>query len=374
VPRDAHCRPDSYGPALDALREAGVRQITPIHLVDNGFGGAAIFDDHMNVNQLYLRGARLEPDPAGCQDERVDFEFTDGPGSFVTAIPTAGRFYLPRYPQSPNGRKGHCNVRGLSKDGEELIRNLMQRAMLIDLESMSDRATARTIELARTKCAVLARGRVCYPLLTSHTRPRDLKRRLRDGEDVGFLRPGEVNEATTELDTSRATFAAIRELGGVVGVITNQGRLYREANGASELADECPTSSESVARGLAYAVEQMGGRGGVGFGTDFNGFAAQPGPRFGEHACGNRGTPDARAELSYPFEDYFGSVTQCTRAGERDFDFNRDGLAHYGLLPDLIADMKRVGGSERAIDALFGSARAYVEMWGRAEAVARAGS
>ena len=366
---DAHCNPDSYAPALDWLYGAGVRQIIPIHLADNGFGGAAIFDDHMNVNQMYLRGTGLEPDPDGCADERVDFEFSNGSATLFTAKVTAGVWYLPRYSHSPSGKKGHCNARGLTRDGEELVRNLMRRGVLIDVEHMSDRSTQRTIELARANCADLPRGRTCYPLLTSHTGPRELKRRLADGEEVGFVRPGEVMDATAELQKPRATLAAIRELGGVVGIITNQGRLYRE-DGA--LADECPTSSESVARALAYAVEQMGGRGGVGFGTDFNGFAGQPGPRFGEHACGDRGTPDSRAELAYPFADYFGASTPCTRAGERDFDLNRDGLAHYGLLPDLIADMKLVGGSEGAIDTLFSSAREYVEMWQRAESVADA--
>jgi microsomal dipeptidase-like Zn-dependent dipeptidase len=185
------------------------------------------------------------------------------------------------------------------------------------------------------------------------------------------VRPGEVIDATSELQTPRATLAAIRDLGGVVGVTTNPGRLFRGEGGA--FADECPTSSESVASALGYAVAQMGGQGGVGLGTDFNGFAAQTAPRFGAHACGDRGTPDRRAELSYPYEDYFGEPTPCTRAGERDFDFNRDGLAHYGLLPDLIADMKLVGASAQVIDVVFSSARAYVEMWQRAESVARAG-
>jgi microsomal dipeptidase-like Zn-dependent dipeptidase len=367
---DVRCTAESYTPELDRLYEAGVRQIIPIHLIDNGFGGAAIYDDHMNVNQLYLRGARLEPDPAGCPDERVDFEFSNGSATLVTAKLAAGVWYLPRYARAPGGKKGHCNVRGLTRDGEELVRNLMRRGVLIDVEHMSERSTQRTIELARAHCAQLPRGRTCYPLLTSHSWPRDLKRQLRDGEDVGFVRPGEVIEATTELQKPRAVLAAIRELGGVVGVITNQGRLYREDG---EIADECPTSSESVATALAYVAQQIGGEGGVGFGTDFNGFAGQPGPRFGERACGDRGAPDARARLAYPFTDYYGEATSCTRAGERDFDFNRDGLAHYGLLPDLIADMKLVGAAPQATEALFSSARAYIEMWKRAEDVSRAG-
>jgi microsomal dipeptidase-like Zn-dependent dipeptidase len=369
---DARCNPDSYVPSLDWMYGAGVRQIIPIYLIDNGFGGAAIYDEHMNVNQMYLRGTLLQPDPAGCRDERVDYEFTGASKSLLVAKIVAGRFYHPYYPRSPNGQKGHCNVLGLTRAGEVLVRDLMRRGMLIDIEHMSDRSIQRTLELAQSNCAPLKRGRTCYPVLTSHTWPRDLKKRLRDGEDVGFVRPGEVIDATTELQKSRETLEAIRDLGGVVGVITNQGRLYRDEDGVSVLADECPTSSESVARALTYAVEQMGGRGGVGFGTDFNGFAGQPGPRFGKHACGNRGTPDRRAELAYPFADYSGKPTPCTRAGERDFDFNRDGLAHYGLLPDLIADMRLVGGTDQAIDALFGSARAYVEMWKRAEAVAEA--
>jgi microsomal dipeptidase-like Zn-dependent dipeptidase len=367
---DVRCQAEVYAAELDRLYAAGVRQIIPIHLIDNGFGGAAIYDDHMNVNQLVLRGERLEPDPAGCQDERVDFEFSSGLEMLVTARLATGVWYLPHYEHGLNGRKGHCNVRGLTRDGEELVRDLMRRGVLIDVEHMSERSTQRTIELARANCADLANGRTCYPLLASHTWPRDLKRRLHDDEDAGFVQPGEVIESTTELQKPRAVLEAIRELGGVVGVITNQGRLYREDG---ELADQCPTSSESVATALTYAVEQMGGRGGVGFGTDFNGFAGQPGPRFGAHACGDRATPDARAQLSYPFNDYYGGATSCTRAGQRDFDFNRDGLAHYGLLPDLIADMKIVGASPQTIDALYSSARAYIEMWKRAEDVARVG-
>jgi hypothetical protein len=91
-------------------------QITPIHLVDNGFGGAAIFDDHMNVNQLDLRDTLLEPDPAGCKDERVDFEFTGGSASLAAAMVTAG-VLLPHYPRRTNGR-GALLPRGLSSSAK----------------------------------------------------------------------------------------------------------------------------------------------------------------------------------------------------------------------------------------------------------------
>src|SRR5262249_55150419 len=56
---------------------------------------------------------------------------------------------------------------------------------------------------------------------------------------------------------------------------------------------------------------------------------------------------------------------QCT--GERRFDFNEMGLAHYGLLPDLIADLQNVDVPREDIEMLFHSAEDYVRMWRRAE-------
>jgi hypothetical protein len=57
----------------------------------------------------------------------------------------------------------------------------------------------------------------------------------------------------------------------------------------------------------------------------------------------------------------------------RDFDFNIDGLAHYGLLPDFLQDVSNQlkegkGGAVKDLSALFRSAEAYVESWERAEA------
>jgi hypothetical protein len=53
----------------------------------------------------------------------------------------------------------------------------------------------------------------------------------------------------------------------------------------------------------------------------------------------------------------------------RDFDYNLDGLAHYGLLPDMLQDLRNVGLSAGAMSALFGSAEQYVGVWERSVAV-----
>jgi hypothetical protein len=53
----------------------------------------------------------------------------------------------------------------------------------------------------------------------------------------------------------------------------------------------------------------------------------------------------------------------------RDYDYNLDGLAHYGLLPDLLQDLRNVGLSTSALGALFRSAEQYVGVWERSVAV-----
>jgi hypothetical protein len=52
----------------------------------------------------------------------------------------------------------------------------------------------------------------------------------------------------------------------------------------------------------------------------------------------------------------------------REFDYNIDGLAHYGLLPDMLQDLRNVGLPQEALDSLFRSAGHYVDVWERSAA------
>jgi hypothetical protein len=62
-------------------------------------------------------------------------------------------------------------------------------------------------------------------------------------------------------------------------------------------------------------------------------------------------------------------MRRSTAGPVRDFDFNIDGLAHYGLLPDMIQDLKNVGLGDAALERLFQSADRYVDVWGRSVAI-----
>jgi hypothetical protein len=56
------------------------------------------------------------------------------------------------------------------------------------------------------------------------------------------------------------------------------------------------------------------------------------------------------------------------RSGTRTFDLNTDGVAHYGLFADVVADIQRTPSTRPALGPLFHSAEAYLRMWQRAAA------
>jgi hypothetical protein len=95
---------------------------------------------------------------------------------------------------------------------------------------------------------------------------------------------------------------------------------------------------------------------GFGYGADQNGFATQLGPRQGSN-------------VKYPFKSFDGGVTfQRQRSGSRVFDFNRDGVAHYGMFADWYQDLRNVGGPAITRDMTRG-AEAYLQTWERAEGI-----
>ena len=94
---------------------------------------------------------------------------------------------------------------------------------------------------------------------------------------------------------------------------------------------------------------------GFGYGSDTNGLAVQASP--------------PEKPLSYPFTALT-SKTKFDRqkTGVRTFDYNKEGVAHYGLYADWLADLRRTGGPQMAREMNRG-AEAYLQMWERAEGI-----
>ncbi|MET7515344.1 discoidin domain-containing protein [Streptomyces sp. NPDC005480] len=92
---------------------------------------------------------------------------------------------------------------------------------------------------------------------------------------------------------------------------------------------------------------------GLGYGTDMNGVGGWPGPV----------GPDAPNAVKYPFRSADGgSVIDRQHTGERTWDFNTDGAAHNGMVPDWIEQMRLSGGKDTVQD-LLGGAESYLGTW-----------
>jgi hypothetical protein len=96
---------------------------------------------------------------------------------------------------------------------------------------------------------------------------------------------------------------------------------------------------------------------GWGYGADLGGLSHQPSPN------------EDGTSIDYPFDSYDGSVRfDRQKTGEREFDYIKEGVAHYGLYADWFADLRRQGGEQMVRD-MWDGAEAYLAMWERASGV-----
>jgi hypothetical protein len=302
------CTPAQVDRRLDQFQRLGVRTMFVAHWINNAFAGAALEaaakGAFINIFNRLQTGAWFTTAacPEAGEGEEVE-TLTQGElqvlAGFFPGTQAIADEGMPAYPA---GRQ--CNARGLTALGRHLIRAMMARHMLIEVDHLSERARESVLRMAEA-----AR----YPLISSHTdtggtwTTRDLRRLYAVG---GF--------ATARPDTAGPLASRILQL--------------------SRLAP-----------------------GGVGLGTDTGGFAALPGPR----------TDAAQNPLPYPFHSFDGHVRFTReRSGERVFDLNTDGVAHYGLFADLLADMQRTRHGTAALRVLFRSAEAYLDTWQRSREAA----
>jgi hypothetical protein len=56
-------------------------------------------------------------------------------------------------------------------------------------------------------------------------------------------------------------------------------------------------------------------------------------------------------------------LERSTAGERRDFDINIDGVAHYGMLPDFLQDIRNCGLTAEDLAPLFRSAYDYIQVW-----------
>lgn len=307
------CTRGSIDARVAELRELGVRSVFLAHWFDNALTGPALMGTHavfLNIfNRLqtnnYLEVTKC---PASGVSRGVTMQDLPLDLSAILGIENAIVATLDQAqqfgPEPPTYPDGpRCNARGLTDLGAYAVRRLMDAGIVVETDHLSPSARAAVLDIAE------ARDK---PVIAGHW----------------------SGGATSPVETQR-----ILDLGGLA---------MPNAASARTLIDE-----------ILDLAERMQDREvvGVGVGIDIGGLNSMPGPR----------TDSDEQALSYPFTSFRGDVSfRRQRTGERVFDLNDDGVAHYGLFADLFADMEQLEGGERALGVMFRSAEAYLRMWQRA--------
>ncbi len=308
------CTKSAIDAGLDELQALGVSGLYPVHKFDNAFGGArfdaGVTGAALNVANLLSTGhwwtATSCTGPSDNEQPLVSDDFA--------GLLKLGSLNLPAgavLPVYPSGKI--CNTRGLTSLGTYLIKQMINRGMIIHIDHMGVKTAQAVLDLADA---------AAYPGVTSvHTW------------------------------ADRALVDRILARGGFVASY---------AYAAHDAGNHEPDFLAEWRANLA--LPNGGSITGYGFGSDVNGLAPQAPPRLNA----------AASPLTYPFTAPNGTTVHKQVFGSRTFDLNTDGVAQYGLYADWTTDLIRQAGSDGPAlkKQLMNGAEAYTRMWEKAIAAA----
>lgn len=312
---------------IQRLWDLGVRHVYPYHDINSSLGGTGIFSGDV-INFLNFLDTGQFWETTECRSYPEDEPSVREPGvEMTTALPGAGNDPLTEALLDASGgilpvyQQGiRCNARTVTELGDYAMRALMARGMVIDIDHAAYHSKDIMLDIAEEL-------EPAYPMASSH----DAHGGLTSDQAVRMLADGGI------IYPYKGTGVKHREF-------LEKLKFWRQQAGV-----------ESTVLGLGY-------------GADGNGFGGHPGPRGGD-----------AEPVRYPFTLFQGSewgpqfdgidpvtVDLLTVPESGKFwHIDEVGMAHYGLVADFVEEVRLEGGRE-ALDALFNSAEAYVQMWERA--------
>lgn len=290
---------------IQDIHALGARYAFPVHMVDNAFGGAAVYEALGNVSNFERTGHwwNIECSPLGSDitEKVVEGDLWEVLQWLLPVLGTPG-------PDVPDCVTGHQNHLGLTRLGRVALEEMMDLGMMIDIDHMSTRTVGSVFEVADDWS---------HPLNSGHTNRR---KPLAEGG-------GSENNRTDD------EYRKIHALGGMVGV----GSSKRTADQWLERLQEIQVAEPDI---------------GLALGTDANGLVIPAKP------SGNTVSyPMSRDPLAHSFT-----------TGTRHWTYATDGVANYGMLPDYVRDVEEHFGGHGEVGRLFEGAQRFLEMWEASEA------
>lgn len=327
---------------LKRLYDTGVRYIFPIHITDNTFGGTGFYNSDFNWatyrESMYPSHLAVTKSPGvgnfwsvtcALAGEEIGFQvkgFFDAEWGFAAGVRHTRLGISPdKYPpKSPDCTAGHRNTKGLTPFGRVAIKEMMRLGMIIDIDHMSHLSAEEALSIAEG----IPNGG--YPIVSGHNGIRDQN----------------IEHSNSENQRTLAQLARIGCLNGMFGLGTDQGDAldwavhYMQAFNAMGLpTDKCPNKSSL-------------GPGRVAFGTDTGTLGKTPKPR----------NVDLYSKPGFP-------QSGSPKVGATVWDYNKDGVAHYGMFADFVKDVRTSPGNQDLVDnRLMRSADYFYRMWQKIEA------
>lgn len=315
------CTRESIDRQIDEVWDLGVREIFPYHDINSALGGTGLFQEILNVVGFY--GTTGFWETYDCPDGGEGDSYFYNAGFKATLSPpglgndpltslvlglTNGR--LPIYPTD----RRLCNTRGMTDLGEYVMERLMAKGFIIDIDHAELSVKGKMLEIANAQTP-------SYPLISAHGAQGGLS--LQQAKDL-------LNG------------------GGLIYPFKPNGKGHVEF--LEKIKPIWPASRGQIP---------------LGYGMDANGIADRAPPR------GAGSEP-----VTYPFTLFSGPDWGAQFAGIKPVQFNLQthpesgktwpidevGTAHYGMVADYVEEIRLEGGKE-ALDALYHSAEAYIQMW-----------
>ncbi|WP_111669848.1 membrane dipeptidase [Algoriphagus litoralis] len=266
---------------LSNLYCRGVRSIQIVHQCDNRFGGAAPQERDIKGIQTLSRLTRLS-----LHDSRRILQDMGLAAYFIKDMDKPLGFEF--------GVDG-LSIRGLSNSGKTLVKEIMNRHMLLDVSHFS----SRTFDDAY----LLARENNYYPIYYSHTKFHPILSQ-------------EEREIQKEFLTTEDQLEKVKETGGMVGLRTAPWSNQNSCCGPNSPVEPDKTDEVGTVRNFAQQVAFAYKHNfPIAFGSDLNGFTNHLGPRKKDGA----------------------------KPRELSSEYWEKGLCHIGMLPEVVKDLKSLG-------------------------------
>ena len=323
---------------LERLYSEGVRYFFPIHLTDNAFGGAALYEMAFDTANRFEFGQFYMADSAP-QSSEIGFKL-DPPTDYWGLLwklnfeGIAARFVEEQrfgfdpesYPPAPYTTTGHRNSRGLQDQGRVALDALMRLGAMIDVDHMGEKTVEQTLQHTAP---------AGYPVFAGHNTVR------------------------------RAGGSERAHIARVAGEIMDRGGMW-----GSGIKDGTESLHSTISQ-----LRKLSPNGGIAVGSDCSGMELLPAERPTPPSWPNAPTiRDYEAAGFVVYRDLTGAppnaLERC-KFGNREYDIDFDGFAHIGMYPDFLEDGVSSGHlNEGDLLELFRAPEAFVQAWEKCLAVA----